>query len=195
MAFDLIVIGTSLGGLRALETIVDGLPDDFQVPLAIVQHRATNAGVLLRQLLQRRTRLRVVEPDDKDEIQPGRVYLAPPDYHLLVEPGSFALSTEGRVNHARPAIDVLFETASDAYGSRVLGVLLTGANEDGARGAARIKRRGGTLLVQDPADAECGVMPASALKLTQPDRVLALCEIAPALVQLCSAERNDNDAV
>lgn len=194
MAFDLIVVGTSLGGLRALETIVEGLPGDFDVPVAIVQHRGTGAGVLLRQILQRRTRLRVVEPDDKDEIQRGRVYLAPPDYHLLVERGSFSLSTEGRVNHARPSIDVLFETAADAYRRRLIGILLTGANEDGARGAAQIKKHGGLLLVQDPTDAECGVMPASALKLTQPDQVLALTDIAPALVRICSADRNDDDA-
>jgi two-component system, chemotaxis family, protein-glutamate methylesterase/glutaminase len=186
--FELIAVGASLGGLQAVETLLSGLPQDFPVPVAVVQHRRADAGDRLRVILQRHTTLRVREPHDKEAVLPGRVYLAPPDYHLLVEGTAFTLSTEGPVSYARPSIDVLLDSASDAYGAGLIGVILTGANHDGAYGAKRVKERGGLVLVQDPATAESAVMPRAAISATQVDYVLPLPEIAPCLVNLCSRQ-------
>jgi two-component system chemotaxis response regulator CheB len=141
--------------------------------------------VSLPNILQRGARLRVREPLDKDPIRPGFVYLAPPDYHLLVERHGFALSTDGPVCHARPSIDVLFESAADAFGRGAIGVILTGASSDGAAGVAAIHRRGGRLIVQDPATAEGSAMPRAALSRAPGCRVLALREIPAALIELC----------
>src|SRR5579871_4147383 len=124
MAFEIVVVGTSLGGLAALETLLAGLPGDFPLPLAIVQHRGTDAHSVLANLLRRHCVLPVKEPHDKEEIAAGRVYLAPADYHLLVEEGVFALSTEGPVQFARPSVDVLFISAADSYARGVIGVVL-----------------------------------------------------------------------
>ena len=168
--FEIVVIGTSLGGLEALRTLLAGLPSSFCVPVVIVQHRGKESEDTLTPLLQRRCPLVIEEAEDKQTIVPGYVYLAPRDYHLLVEPGRFALSSDAAVNQARPSIDVLFESAADAYGSAVIGVILTGANADGARGAARIKQRGGLVVVQDPATAEARAMPDAALAATTVDR-------------------------
>src|SRR5207247_7044474 len=123
--------------------------------------------------------------EDKTAIEPRHVYIAPSDYHLLVEAGSFALSVDERVQHARPSIDVLFETAADAYGDRVIGVILTGANEDGAAGLARIKARGGVAIVQDPAGAAKRVMPEAAIAATVADAVLPLEDIGRFIYGLC----------
>jgi two-component system chemotaxis response regulator CheB len=185
MAWELIVIGTSLGGLNALRTILASLPSAFPLPLAVVQHRHKDSPSGLALLLQDSSRLLISEVEDKDPITPGHVYLAPPDYHLLVERGHFALSTEAPVNYARPSIDVLFESAAYNYAERLIGVILTGANNDGAAGLSQIKARGGLVLVQDPSTAECAVMPAAALATTRVDNVLPLAEIAPYLVALC----------
>lgn len=188
MKVDIVVVGTSLGGLVALETLLEGLPADFPAPIAVVQHRGTQSGSGLQRILQRHAALRVREAQDKDPVRPGRVYLAPPDYHLLIEREEFALSTEGVVCHARPSIDVLFESAADAYGRGVIGVIMTGANHDGARGALRVRQRGGVLIVQDPATAECALMPQAALTAGAADYVLPLPDIAPCLVRLCRDE-------
>jgi two-component system chemotaxis response regulator CheB len=181
MDFKLVVIGASLGGLKALATLLGQLPADFPLPVAIVQHRTRETGDTLRTVLQFETSLRLVEPDDKAEIAPGRVYLAPPNYHLLVEQGYFALSTDPPVEFSRPSVDVLFESAAYTCGPKLLGVILTGANRDGARGACSIKERGGYLIVQDPQTAECPIMPEAALPWA--DVVLNLEEIAGALVK------------
>jgi two-component system, chemotaxis family, protein-glutamate methylesterase/glutaminase len=188
MGGPLVVVGASLGGLAALRTLLGGLPRGFGAPLLIVQHRGRDSDEGLLKLLQRASQLPVCEPDDKEPIAPGRVYLAPADYHLLVEPGHVALSTDAPVNFARPSLDVLFDSAAEAYGDRVVCVVLTGANADGARGAARIKRRGGVLVVQDPATAEASAMPSGALKAAPADRVLPVPEIAPFLVELCGRD-------
>lgn len=185
MAFQIVVVGTSLGGLDALEVLLGGLPETFALPVAVVQHRSVMSGDALKAALQRRSRLRVREPQDKEPIVAGRVYVAPADYHLMVEGRTFALSTDAPVCFARPSIDVLFETAADAYGRQVVALVLTGASADGARGAARIQQRGGIVLVQDPKTAESPLMPQSALAATGTDRVLPLPEIAPFLVRLC----------
>jgi two-component system, chemotaxis family, protein-glutamate methylesterase/glutaminase len=186
----LVVIGGSLGGLRALETVLQELPADFFVPIAVVLHRRSGSDGTLRSILQRYTRLRVREPNDKESIEVGRLYIAPPDYHLLVEPGFFALSTEGPVSFARPSIDVLLESAADSYGPALAAVILTGANHDGATGAARVKEQGGRLVVQDPESAECGVMPRAAISAAAPDQVLPLAGISTYLAQLAGSETN-----
>ncbi|HJZ50438.1 MAG TPA: chemotaxis protein CheB [Roseiflexaceae bacterium] len=186
--YDIIVIGASLGGLRAMSVLLPGLPADFPLPIVLVQHRHVDPNGSLSAVLQRWSALAVEEVEDKQEIRSGRVYLAPSDYHLLVEPGSFALSTEAPVAYARPSIDVLFESAASAYGERSVGVILTGANDDGSRGLLRLKQCGGLALVQEPATAECAVMPAAAIAAVRVDHILALALIAPFLVDLCRPE-------
>jgi two-component system, chemotaxis family, protein-glutamate methylesterase/glutaminase len=186
MAYELCVIGASWGGLKAVGALLRGLPGRLEVAFAVAQHRGTDSRPGgLEELLQTHSRYPVLEAWDKGPIDPGNVYVAPPDYHLLVERGSFALSVDERVNFARPSIDVLFESASDAYGDRLIGVVLTGANQDGAAGLARIKRRGGVAIVQDPREAEAPAMPAAAIAATQADAVLPLAEIGRFLHGLC----------
>jgi len=190
MSLELIVIGASWGGLGALERVLGGLPDDFATPIAIAQHRAIDSGSgALSEMLSRRSGRTVREAADKDEIKPGCVYVAPPDYHLLVEADGFALSTEGQVHHARPSIDVLFDSAADVYAERLAGVILTGANDDGAYGLMRVRRRGGVTIAQDPATAERAEMPRAAIVTGAVEHVLPLEEIAPMLVSLTSADR------
>jgi len=187
VGYRIVVIGTSLGGLRALVELLGGLPADFALPLAVVQHRSPDTGGLAA-LLQSYTCLEVLEAEDKQTIERGRVYLAPPDYHMLVEQTRIALSTDVPVVYARPSIDVLFESAAIAYGAATIGVILTGASEDGAAGLAYIRRHGGLALVQDPADAACAVMPRAALEAAGADLLLPLAQIAPALLSLVSAD-------
>jgi two-component system chemotaxis response regulator CheB len=181
-------MGASWGGLHAVETVLGGLPEGFRTPIAIAQHRAVASGSgALARMLSLRSGLEVREAGDKDAIEPGGVYIAPPDYHLLVESGGFALSIEEHVQHSRPSIDVLFDSAADTYGDRLIGVVLTGANEDGAYGVRRIKRRGGVTIAQDPASAERGDMPAAAIATGAVDHVLPLEEIGPRLGELLVA--------
>lgn len=184
MEVAIVVVGTSLGGLVALKALLAKLPADFRPPMAIVQHRGRRADQGLVNVLARETALPVCEPDDKQPLEPGHVYVAPADYHLLVEPGHLALSTEAPVNYARPSVDVLFESAAQAYGRGVVAVILSGANEDGAEGCARIKERGGTVLVQEPAEAEGSVMPRAAIAAGNADRVLPMAELSAALRDL-----------
>jgi two-component system, chemotaxis family, protein-glutamate methylesterase/glutaminase len=189
--FDLIAIGTSWGGLRALGTLLDHLPDELDVPIAIAQHRGAGSleGVLAA-ALRRHVDREVREVEDKDPIERSRIYLAPPDYHLLVERGGFALSLDEHVQFARPSIDVLFETAAEAYGPGAIGVVLTGANADGAAGLAAIAARGGVAIVQDPASAEVRVMPDAAIAAAA-SVVLPLEEIAPYVLELCRAPASE----
>ncbi len=184
--YELIVLGTSLGGLRALEVLLAGLPKSFPLPIAIAQHRHKDSDDTLSFFLQRQCALPLKEAEDKEVIIPGRVYLAPADYHLLIEAGCFALSTEAPVSYARPSIDVLFESAADAYGNRVIGVILTGASDDGTQGLLRIKAHGGSAIVQDPSTAESPTMPKAAIKSVPVDWILPLRDIAPLLVNLCN---------
>jgi two-component system, chemotaxis family, protein-glutamate methylesterase/glutaminase len=183
--YELICIGASWGGLHAVSRLLGDVPDDIDQPIAIAQHRHPEAGSALAELLGEHTRRPVLDVEDKTPIEPRHVYLAPSDYHLLVEPGSFALSVDERVQHARPSIDVLLESAADAYGPAVIGVILTGANEDGAAGLARIKRRGGVAIVQDPGSAERRAMPDAAIAATVADAILPLEEIGRFLYGLC----------
>jgi two-component system, chemotaxis family, protein-glutamate methylesterase/glutaminase len=188
LRFALVTIGASWGGLNALETVLGALPGDFPTPIAIAQHRAADYGSgALTRMLSLRSGLDVCEAGDKDPVESGRVYLAPPDYHLLVEPEGFALSVDEQVQYSRPSIDVLFDTAADTYGEALIGVILTGANADGAYGLRRVKRRGGVTIVQDPATAEKRDMPEAAIATGAADHVLALEDIAPKLLELAAA--------
>lgn len=184
MFFDLIVVGASWGGLDALTVLVRGLPPDFAVPVAIVQHRGPEAQSLLSGLLQQWTGRKVLEPEDKDPIEPGHIYVAPANYHLLVEQGHFSLTTEAPVRYSRPSIDVMFGSAAHAYGERLIGVVLTGANEDGSRGLQCVHEYGGYSVVQDPATAEVATMPEAALRRVPQAARLPLSGIAGHVVDV-----------
>jgi two-component system chemotaxis response regulator CheB len=185
--YELIVIGTSWGGLDAVSRLLDGLHDDVHQPIVVAQHRSVESeeGGLAR-LLSSHTRRLVSDPDDKTPLEPDHVYVAPPDYHVLVEHRHLALSTDAPVQFARPSIDVLFESAADAYGDRAVGVVLTGANKDGARGLALIKERGGVAIVQDPSSSAKRAMPDAAIAATTADAILPLEEIPKFLYGLCA---------
>lgn len=184
MAFEIVVVGASTGGLKALQILLSGLPAEFSLPMVIVQHRGKDLETGLCEFLARSSRLPIGEPEDKETVVPGRAYLAPRDYHLLIENRSFALSTDAPVSFARPSIDVLFESAADEYQNRAIGVILTGANHDGARGLAAIKAQGGLTLVEDPNTAACREMPDAAINLTKVDGILPLQELAARLQKL-----------
>jgi two-component system chemotaxis response regulator CheB len=184
--YELIVVGTSWGGLGAVSTLLGGLHEDVRQPIVVVQHRSPDAEPeRLVGLLQHHTRRVVHDPDDKTPLEAEHVYVGPPDYHLLVEDGHLALSTDAPVQYARPSIDVLFESAADAYGARTVGIVLTGANADGAAGLARIKERGGVAVVQDPATSAKRAMPEAAIAATSADAVLPIEEIPFFLYGLC----------
>jgi len=183
--FELVTIGTSLGGLAALQTVLKELPKEFSAAIAIVQHRHPESNNTLVSLLQTSTPLPVHEVEDKDSILPGHVYMAPANYHLLVEQGYFSLSVDAPVSYARPSIDVLLETAADAYGDRLIGILLTGANQDGVKGLATVKAEGGVTIVQDPATAESKILPTAAINKVPVDWILPLSSISNCLIRLC----------
>jgi len=183
----LAVVGGSWGGLDALGRLVALLEPSDTIAVAAALHRAPNGpeGALVS-YLRARSQLPVQEAEDKDQIEPGHVYLAPADYHLLVEPGRFALSIDAPIHYSRPSIDVLFESAADAYGEATAAVVLTGANADGCRGLCEVKRRGGLTLVQDPATAVRREMPESAIATGVVDQVLTVEEIAVRINELAS---------
>ncbi|MEI6126286.1 MAG: chemotaxis protein CheB [Pseudomonadota bacterium] len=180
-----IVIGVSAGGLAVLRTLLGSLCPGFSLPVIIVQHEARDAGDFLPRYLNEHCAVRVKQAEEKERILPGTVYLAPPGYHLLVEyDTTFSLSLDEPVNYARPSIDVLFETAAEVYGPGLVGVVLTGANTDGAAGLKKIKDAGGLAIVQDPETAEVGSMPRAAIRATAVDHVLPLERIGPLLNEL-----------
>jgi len=177
----IVVVGTSLGGLHALQTVLSQLPSDFSLPIAVVQHRHKQSNDRLPVILQQYTKLRVCDADDKQPIKPGHVYLAPADYHLLIEGKTFSLSADEPIKYSRPSIDVLFESAVESCGDGVIAVVMTGANEDGTQGARRVAQIGGTVLVQDPETAEAPEMPLGVVREVSRAEVLKLNEIAPRL--------------
>jgi two-component system chemotaxis response regulator CheB len=180
-----VVIGVSAGGFEALSTLFRSLPADLPVPILVVQHLGAGAGSYNVRHLDECCALRVKEAEALELVRPGTVYFAPPDYHLLIEDDeTLTLSVEEKVNFARPAIDVLFESAADVYGRRLIGIVLTGGNNDGARGASIIKARGGTIIVQDPATARVRAMPEAVLAATAVDYTASLDDIADLLVRL-----------
>lgn len=180
----LVVVGASWGGLAALSRLVAELPRDFAVPLAVVQHRSRHADNLLASLLQDVTPLKIVDVEDKEPLEPGHVYIAPANYHMMVERGHLSLTTDPMVRFSRPSIDVTFMSAADAYLERTVGVVLTGANDDGSRGLRHIVNRGGRAIVQDPETAESRAMPAAAALAVPEAEVLALARIPQRLVEL-----------
>lgn len=168
--------------------LLGDLPAGFSIPIVVVQHRSKDSDLLLVRLLQDATELKVCEIEDKDGLCSGTVHVAPANYHVLVESGYFSLSVEEPVRYSRPSIDVMFTTAADSYGPGAIGVILTGANEDGSRGLAHIVSRGGRGLIQDPKTAEIPIMPEAAIKAVPTAEVLPLEKLGPRLIAL-SEER------
>ncbi len=187
----LVVVGASLGGLTAIQQILRALPDRIMIPIAIAQHRHRDSGSGLADVLQQSTHVPVADAEDSEPILAGRIYLAPPDYHLLVERTCFRLSKEAPVHFSRPSVDVLFESAADSFGPRLVGVVLTGANDDGAEGSARIRQKKGRVIVQDPATAEAPEMPRAAVAAGAADRVLSIDQIASYLASHCGSRNGD----
>jgi two-component system chemotaxis response regulator CheB len=176
---DAVVVGASAGGVDALCEILSAVPVRMRAAILIVLHLPRDRPSLLAEIFGTRCRRPVREPMDKEPIEPGTVYVAPPDYHMLVDEGpQVSLSDDELVNFSRPSVDVLFQSAADCYGDRLLGIILTGANEDGAEGLASVHAAGGITVVQDPEGAQAPYMLVSAMKRTQPDFVLSLAEIA-----------------
>ncbi|HEV8725609.1 MAG TPA: chemotaxis protein CheB [Candidatus Binatia bacterium] len=182
---DIIVIGSSAGGIKALTTIITNLPADINASIFIVQHLASNSPPnILPRILRDVGSLPAIHPADGEKIENGKIYVAPPDFHLLVERGHVRVVRGPEENRFRPAIDALFRSAARTYGARVLGVLLTGNLDDGTVGLQAIKKRGGVTIVQDPNEAEYPPMPRSALRYVQIDYCLSLSEIASLLLRL-----------
>jgi two-component system chemotaxis response regulator CheB len=180
-----VVIGGSAGGMQALAVILPALPADFALPVAIVIHVKEDTAGYLATYLNGLCTLPVVEGLDKEPFKAGTIHVAPAGYHLLIEGDeSLALSVDAPVSFARPAIDVLFESAAEVYGDGLIGIVLTGANRDGSQGLKRIKERGGLTIVQDPAAAEASFMPLAAIEATAVDHVLPLSEIGPFLARV-----------
>ena len=185
MLMKTVVVGTSYGGMNALKIVLSALPINFRAPMLIVQHLSPQSNGYLIEYLNNFSKIKVKEADEKEQIRIGNAYLAPPNYHLLVDnKGFLSLTVNEKINFARPSIDVLFESAVDAFGSEVIGVILTGANSDGSMGLKRIKDSGGIAIVQDPKEAEADTMPRAAIKITDVDYVLPLIEIANKLRQI-----------
>lgn len=180
-----IVIGASAGGVEALLSIFSVLRAGFRLPIIVVLHLPEQRNSQLAEVMARRVAMPVIEAGDKMPIEAGTLYLATPGYHLSVEMDrSLSLSLEERLHYSRPAIDYLFASAADAYGAGLLAVLLTGANQDGARGLAQVKHLGGITVVQDPDEAQVSTMPDAALALHHPDHILPLRGIGRLLVEL-----------
>ena len=183
--YKVIVIGVSTGGTKALKTILSVLPSKFALSVIIVMHRHKDTDGYLERLLDSECKMRVKQADEKEEIKAGVVYLAPPNYHLLIEDdGTFSMSVAGAVNYARPSVDVVFESAAEVYGKGLIGVVLTGANKDGSQGLKKIKEAGGLAIVQIPETAEVSDMPRAAIAAVKPDYVLSLEKIGPLLRKL-----------
>ncbi|MCP4697292.1 MAG: chemotaxis protein CheB [Gammaproteobacteria bacterium] len=193
--YEAVVVGSSAGGIKALTTLLAALPGEFPLPIIIVQHLHPESDSYLAHILGTRCGLTVKQADEKESIVPGRVYLAPPAYHLLIEEDrTFSLSLEGPVNFARPAVDVLFESAIDAYRSGIIGIILTGANHDGSQGLRQIKEMGGYAIVEDPETAEVNAMPRAAIAAAKVDQILPVTQIGPYLLQLVNRSRKKRHA-
>ncbi len=174
-----IVIGSSAGAVEALFSVLSGLPADYPIPIMVVVHLPPDKKSVISELLQAKCSMDVHEAMDKEPIKAGTIYFAPPDYHILVEPGKFlSLSTEEPILFSRPAIDVLFETAADVYGAYLLGIILSGASSDGANGVKAIKNEGGRVIVQNPKDAYARPMPEAAIAACPDAEIMSLKQIA-----------------
>ncbi|WP_069165229.1 chemotaxis protein CheB [Nocardia altamirensis] len=183
--YSVVAIASSAGGITALFTVFGALPAELPVPVLVVQHLDPRHKTVLAELLARRTALRVRLATAGEPIEPGNVYIAPPNYHLLVEPpGVLTLSSSELVHFVRPSADLLFESVAGAYGPRAIACVLTGTGSDGAMGVSAVKSRGGTVIVQDPATAEFNGMPTAAMATGDADLVLPLDEIASVIRSL-----------
>ena len=189
----LAVIGGSLGSLPVLQGVLAALPSACNASVVVVIHRASHTADLLTPLLQRCCSLPVTEATDKEPLLTGHVYVAPPDYHLLIERDSLTLSIDDPVHYARPSIDVLFESAALECGANTVALVLTGAGRDGAAGAALVEARGGTVLIEDPATAHRADLPAAARQLTRHPRVLPAAQLGHALCELLAAPTSDRE--
>jgi two-component system chemotaxis response regulator CheB len=198
MQYEAIVVGVSSGGLKALRFIFSVLPSDFVVPVIVVQHVGSRSENTWIKILNDSSNISIKEADEKEKVRAGHIYVAPSNYHLLIEKDkTFSLTIDERVNFARPSIDVLFESAAEVYREKLIGIILTGSNSDGAKGVKRIKECGGLVIIQDPETAESSSMPASALALIQPDYIVALNQISDLLIKITKGtniynEKNDN---
>jgi two-component system chemotaxis response regulator CheB len=185
MAYEAIVIGVSSGGMSAMKILFSYLPKGFKTPIIIVQHISAHSDSKWIQLLNNAYIVDMKEADEKEKIENGKVYFAPPNYHLMIEKNkTFSLTIDERVNYARPSIDVLFESAAEAYKNKLIGIILTGSNNDGTNGIKRIHECGGLTIVQDPKTAEAPSMLTSALAAIQPDYILSLEDIIKLLIKL-----------
>ena len=185
--YKLVVIGASAGGLTAIEQLLMPLPSDFAIPIVVVQHISPDSENYMVTLLNNHLKLKVSEANEKEVVKAGGVYIAPPNFHVFIEEDlSITLSVEEKVNFSRPAIDVLFETAAMALHNRVIGIVLTGGNQDGAMGLKMIKDYGGLTIVQSPEEAQVSIMPSMAIRATHPDHVLPLEQISKLLMQLAN---------
>jgi len=183
--FEAVVVGSSAGGIRALENLLSPLPNDFPLPIIVVQHLHPESESYLPKILATHCALPVKQAEEREIIQAGRVYIAPPNYHLLIEEDhSFSLSLEPPVRYARPSVDVMFETAVYAYRDKLIGIILTGANDDGSYGVKKLKQMGGYVIVQDPKTAEAEAMPKSAIAAAKVDKILPIEQVGVYLLQL-----------
>ncbi len=175
----MVVVGASAGGIEALTIILGGLQPSFRLPIVVVIHLPKSKDTQVLALLQSKSNLTMVEVEDKQELDGGTVYLAPPDYHVLVEDEcSLALNCDEPVNYSRPSIDVLFESAADVFAENVIGIILTGANKDGATGLASITKAGGVGIVQQPSEAHSRIMPDAAISACPSVIILGLQQIS-----------------
>ncbi len=185
MRYEAVVIGVSSGGMSALKYLFSALPADFGIAIIVVQHVSARSDNQWIKLLNEISKLNIKEADEKEKIEPGNAYIAPSNYHLLIEKDkTFSLTIDERVNFARPSIDVLFETAAEAYKNKLIGIVLTGSNHDGTKGIKRIKECGGLAIVQDPKTADSPYMPASAIAAIEPDYILSLEKIVELLIKI-----------
>ena len=190
MAYKAIVIGASAGGFFTLGKLLSLLPKDFSIPILVVQHISPNSDSYMPIYLNSNCKITVKEADEKEPILPGFVYFAPPNYHLLVEEDhTISLSNDEKLNYSRPSIDILFETASYAYESELIGIILTGANSDGAIGLAQIKDAGGYCIVQDPKEADTQAMPLAAIEKATPHKTLIIEKIAQLLISFNNKQK------
>ena len=190
MYYEAIVIGVSSGGMKALKFLSSSLPIHFGIPIIIVQHLSAQSDSHWIHLLNEKSQLNVKEADEKEKITKGYIYIAPPNYHLMIEKDqTFSLTIDERVNFARPSIDVLFESAAEVFKNKLIGIVLTGSNSDGTNGIIRIKKYGGLAIIQDPTTAESEYMPKSAIAAIIPDHVLSLEKIIELLLKIDQKNR------
>lgn len=185
MKYRTIVIGASAGGMDAIKTILMPLQEGFSASILIAQHLSPHSDNYMARYLNEVCRINVKEADEKEKVLPGTAYIAPSNYHLLVEKDeTLSLTVDPKINYSRPAIDVLFDTAAEVYRGELIGIILTGASSDGSKGLKKIKDLGGITIVQDPSTAEVDFMPKAAIKITEVDYILSLNKISDKLIEL-----------